>query len=258
MKKQDYLKSKLTNLTVKKSGKAKITSSKAGEIDLKVLFPGYMKNLYEWLYANPKNIAFFDNSFMANLTSFWYANKLNKACTDEIASGDNVLQAGATYGNQILKTVYKIGNNGCFDLIDITPIQVIRWTGKLKKFKYAHVYHKDAEKIDLIKKYDAAILFMLLHEVPDKKKSRIINEILEKITSEGKVIFIDYHKPSNLNLIGWFVKIYNRIMEPFAESLWQKEISDFADKELSKNFIWYKQTYFFGLYQKVVAIKKNN
>jgi hypothetical protein len=40
-------------------------------------------------------------------------------------------------------------------------------------------------------------------------------------------------------------------LEPYAKGLWRKEIAAFAGND--SRFTWRKETYFGGLYQKVVA-----
>jgi hypothetical protein len=42
------------------------------------------------------------------------------------------------------------------------------------------------------------------------------------------------------------------MLEPFAKSLWRQDIRDFASEP--EKFHWRKESFFGGLYQKVVAI----
>ena len=44
------------------------------------------------------------------------------------------------------------------------------------------------------------------------------------------------------------------LLEPFAKSLWHADIADFASTR--DDFAWSKQTYFGGLYQKTVALRR--
>ena len=45
-----------------------------------------------------------------------------------------------------------------------------------------------------------------------------------------------------------------RWLEPYASGLVKREIADFASER--NGFTWWKKTYFGGLYQKVVAVRK--
>ena len=38
--------------------------------------------------------------------------------------------------------------------------------------------------------------FLLLHEVPDDTKYKVINRIMMSVPVGGKAIFIEYHKPA--------------------------------------------------------------
>jgi len=44
------------------------------------------------------------------------------------------------------------------------------------------------------------------------------------------------------------------ILEPFAKSLWKNGIENFASSAV--DFVWSKQTYFGGLYQKPIARRR--
>jgi len=48
--------------------------------------------------------------------------------------------------------------------------------------------------------------------------------------------------------------MFNRLYEPFAESLWYNEIEDFAPK--TDKLIWAKKTFFGNMYQCVVAQRR--
>ena len=44
------------------------------------------------------------------------------------------------------------------------------------------------------------------------------------------------------------------LLEPFAKSLWENDIERFASSAV--DFVWSKQTYFGGLYQKAIARRR--
>jgi hypothetical protein len=46
------------------------------------------------------------------------------------------------------------------------------------------------------------------------------------------------------------------MLEPYATALSEKEIISYAPRALANRFVWRKETYFGGLYQKVVATRK--
>ena len=71
----------------------------------------------------------------------------------------------------------------------------------------------------------------------------------------GKLIFVDYHRPSYFNPFRYFIYPILHFLEPFALDMWKQEIISCLPKELHPIDIK-KETYFGGLYQKVVIIPK--
>ena len=102
--------------------------------------------------------------------------------------------------------------------------------------------------------YDDVISFFLLHEMPEDYKHAVVNSLLDSLAPGGKVIFIDYHKPHWAHPLKWVTALVFALLEPFAKSLWHHEITGFA-KDPGR-FHWRQETYFGGLFQKVVAQRK--
>ena len=103
--------------------------------------------------------------------------------------------------------------------------------------------------------YDTIICYMLLHELPPITRQKVITNILKALPVGGKAIFIDYHLPSSLNPLKYFIRAFNRPYQPFAEALWKTPIREMITNK--ENYTWSRQTYFGGIYQKVVATKKS-
>ena len=57
-----------------------------------------------------------------------------------------------------------------------------------------------------------------------------------------------------MELLRFLIKPFNRLYQPFAESMWEKSIDSYANDR--DHFIWRKKTYFGKMYQKVVAIRQ--
>jgi len=70
----------------------------------------------------------------------------------------------------------------------------------------------------------------------------------------GKVVFVDYHRPHWAHPLKPVMSLVFDTLEPFAKDLWDNEVSHYGGE--SDEFVWRKETYFGGLYQKVVAEKK--
>ncbi|UGA39455.1 hypothetical protein JOS77_08150 [Chromobacterium haemolyticum] len=96
--------------------------------------------------------------------------------------------------------------------------------------------------------------FFLLHEVPDHLKRAIVDNMLSQVPPGGRAVFVDYHRPKPWQPIGWLLKWVNRVLEPFAEALWNHEIRDYAQE--ADGFDWSKRTLFGGVYQVTTAKRK--
>lgn len=102
--------------------------------------------------------------------------------------------------------------------------------------------------------YDVVCSFFLLHEMPDPYKRRVVDALLKAVRPEGKVVFVDYHKPHWAHPLYGVMSLVFDLLEPFAKGLWENEIESFASS--AEDFDWSKQTSFGGLYQKTIAQRR--
>lgn len=219
--------------------------------------PDYLVDVYSWAYVKPKNIDMLDNLFVYHAILFGQGWKLMNAYLTEIKPTDRVLQVAHVYGNIIRKLADKVAVNGSLDIIDVVPHQLKRAAIKLKGVEGEEnigMWLQDASE-PYHKEYDTIGIYFLLHEVPDPLKKRIIENALRVIDeTDGKIVFIDYHNPSFFNPVRQILRFINWTLEPFANSIWEREIKDFTTK--TNQYNWEKTTYFGGVYQKVVVTKK--
>lgn len=213
--------------------------------------PSYIKNIYSWLYLKPYIYNFFDNSILLNILTLGYHSLLSEEIKKEISPHSNILQIGATLGSQIEKTYQSLGILGTYTIIDILPKILEKCQEKNLE---QHIKYINADASKAIKgEYDTIIYHFLLHELPPTTRTKVLQNTLKTLKPGGKAIFIDYHLPSSYNPLKYFIRAINRLYQPFAETLWKNSIKDLTpDAHLYK---WSKQTYFGGVYQKVVATK---
>ncbi len=219
--------------------------------------PEYLVDVYSWAYVKPKNIDLLDNRLVYHTILFGQGWKLMRAYLEEIKPTDRVLQVAHVYGNIIRKLAEKVAVNGSLDIIDVVPHQLKRAAIKLKGVdgeENIDMWLQDAGEY-YSKQYDTIGIYFLLHEVPDPLKKRIIENALRVIDeTDGQIVFIDYHNPSYFNPVRQILRFINFTLEPFANSMWEREIKDFTTK--TNQYEWKKTTYFGGVYQKVVVKKK--
>ncbi len=216
-------------------------------------YPAYLTDIYGWLYFNPGLYNFLDNSFLLNFLTLGYHYILSEEVRKEISPHAHILQIGATLGGQIEKTYAGLGMLGTYTLVDIIP-EILKNCREKHLEQKINFVHTNATK-PLKGEYDTVICYMLLHELPPFTRTRIIDNILKILKPGGKAIFIDYHKPSSYHPLKYIIRAINRLYQPFAESLWKEAIRGMATHP--ETCRWSQQTYFGGVYQKVVATKNN-
>lgn len=216
--------------------------------------PLYLKEVYGDFYNKPKLCSWFDKDWVQYLLTLGNNQKLTNALLKEIYPGAKVLQLGCTFGCQMEETASKVGIYGIYDILDISQIQLKRCKEKFDRLFSQIRYVQQNANMPLKKNYDIVVLYMLLHEVPHRQKAKILQAALDSLKEGGKVVVIDYHKPKIWHPLRFFVKSFNRLYQPFAEILWDRDIDTFI-KDKSK-FVWKKTLYFGGMYQKVVVQKK--
>lgn len=214
--------------------------------------PDYMTEVYDWAYVDPAWVRQLDRNIVVRTLLFGNDQRLMQAYLQEIEPGMRIWQIAHVYGDLVRRAAQTTGASGAFHLTDITPIQVEHGKRKLADLPWARVIRHDAATFaGEADDYDLICSFFLLHEVPDEKKRQILNHLLAKLPRHGKLILVDYHRPAWWQPIRWILKIVNAWLEPFADALWQHELSHYASHP--EQFIWRKRTIFGGVYQIVVV-----
>lgn len=214
------------------------------------LVPDYLCDVYRWAYIDPRNVRLLDRNIVVSAILWGNNRRLQRLTFGEFEPGQRVLQAAHVYGDVVPNLARRIGPSGHLEAIDITPIQVACMRRKLAGLKWVRVRRSDARDPGGAP-YDGVCSYFLLHEVPDDWKRAIVDGLLASLKPGGKAVFLDYHRPVGWHpLKGLMSAIFDRL-EPFAKGLWDREIREFAGNAAA--FSWRKETYFGGLYQKVVA-----
>ena len=219
--------------------------------------PKYWKKFYGWLYGDKFWTKIFGNNYLLYLLTLGNSKRLAQSVLKEIKRNDKVLQMGITFGPLISEAALKIGQYGHYDILDVSSTQISVIKNECKHlYPWVNFMRKDVS--GSLKKagfgYDVVICYMLLHEVPPQTKVKIIENAIKQIKENGKVVFVDYHNPIAWHPLRYFVRMFNRLFQPFAEKLWDLDISHYC-KNPAK-YRW-KKTLFFGkMYQKVVVTKR--
>jgi len=214
--------------------------------------PAYLDSFYGAFYRKGKLRALLDDNRVQSFLSFGFRSRLIDDLLEEVGTNSSVLQIGCTFGDQIKKTAEKIGKYGSYTVMDVLEDQLAFCKEQNKNQNINFVLYDARKPFD--EKFDAVVCFMLLHELPLTSRRKIVNNALEGVKKDGKVIFIDYDKPSKLNLLYFVLKPLNRLFFPLTESLQETSIQALAQK--SAHFTWYKKNYAGKMFQKVVAVRR--
>ncbi len=212
--------------------------------------PAYLEDHCWWAYLRPASLVVFDHDLVVSAILWGQYARLKRAAFAEIRPGQRVLQAACVYGDLSPGLAGLVGGDGRLDVVDIVPLQVANCRRKLRGFPHAIARLADAAAPG-DGPYDAVLCFFLLHELPDERKRAVVDALLGCVAPGGKVIFVDYHRPHPLHPLKPVQNLVFALLEPFAKRMWQSEITEFASD--TGKFEWLKQTYFGGLFQKVVA-----
>lgn len=216
--------------------------------------PSYMTDVYDWAYVDPAWVRWLDHNLVVKTLLFGNDRRLMRRYLSRIRPGMRVWQIAHVYGDLVQLAARAVGKEGSFHLTDITPIQIAHGKHKLDALPWAHVIRQDAalHQGEDAHAYDLICSFFLLHEVPDDWKRRIVDNMLAQMPEHGEVLFVDYHRPARWQPIRYILKWVNRLLEPFAEALWDHEISHFASH--AERYTWQKETIFGGVYQ-IVSVR---
>jgi len=218
--------------------------------DVHKAVPRYLSDTYEWAYINPRSVRLLDRESVVATILWGQHRKLEQMVLDEVEPGSRVLQAACVYGDFSPVLARHIGEEGSLDIVDVAFAQVDRCAKKMREFSFVSVSRKDVLELGN-DDYDAVCCYFLLHEMPDDYKHGFVDIALNSIGPDGKVIFIDYHKPHWANPLRPVMSLVFDTLEPFAKSLLRRNIRDLASAP--EKFHWREDVFFGGLYQKVVV-----
>jgi len=222
-----------------------------------VVVPDYLEKTYWWAYTHPNAVRVFERQWLVNLILWGNFSRLRDLALNdmgEVISGQ-VLQVACVYGNLTEYIVRRLGPQAHLSVIDVAPVQIKNLHQKLGDKRQVSILQQDASNLGFVDaSQDSTLVFFLLHEMPVDVRRQTITEALRVTKPGGKVIFVDYHKPLASNPFRYIMVPILTTLEPFAMDLWNHEITEWLPPPDTYSDIE-KQTYFGGLYQKVVITR---
>jgi ubiquinone/menaquinone biosynthesis C-methylase UbiE len=227
------------------------------EYDQGVSIPAYLEKTYWWAYVRPYAISFFDHEWIVNLILLGNMAKLRDKALDALGSfiHGRTLQIASVYGDFSVRLVERIAEGGSLDIVDVVPAQLANLRRKLPVHSPVRLLQRDSASLKFSDAtYDQAVLFFLLHEMPANFRERTLSEALRVLKPGGKLVIVDFHKPTSWNPFRYLYPPMFRLLEPFALDIWDQSIAEWLPKDFVPTEIT-KETMFGGLYQKVVIHK---
>lgn len=219
--------------------------------------PRYLTQAYWWAYVHPKAVQLFERDWLVNTILFGNYGRLREAALAELGATvhGRTLQVACVYGNLTLNLQQRLAPDARLDVVDVLPIQLKNLSEKLPADERVALLHGDSSKLACADaNYDQVLLFFLLHEQPDAVRSATLAEAMRVVKPGGRVVIVDYHRPAEWHPARPLMRLVFRKLEPFAMALWNHEVLDFLPPGVRPTALT-KQTYFGGLYQKLVLTR---
>lgn len=219
--------------------------------------PRYLQQVYWWAYVHPKAVHLFEREWLVNLILFGNYDRLVHAALDELGEtvAGRTLQVACVYGNLTPKLRHRIAADGSLDVVDILPIQLKNLAAKMPPDERVALLQGDSSSLACPDaSYDQVLLFFLLHEQPAHVRRATLAEAMRVVRPGGRVVIVDYHRPVPLHPLRLLMTGVFRKLEPYAMDLWDNEVECFIPPR-SRPASIRKDTYFGGLYQKLVLVR---
>jgi ubiquinone/menaquinone biosynthesis C-methylase UbiE len=234
-----------------------VSPKESASLSVTVPIPEYLEKTYWWAYVHPNAVRVFERQWLVNLILWGNFARLRDAALQELGEAVNgkILQVACVYGNFTEHVVKRLGPQAQLDVIDVAPVQIQNLHAKLKDARQVTVQRQDSTDLQFEDaSRDAVVVFFLLHEQPVEARHKTIAEALRVTKPGGKLIFVDYHRPVALSPFRYIMVPILTTLEPFAMDMWRGEIASWLPSGTPVAKIE-KQTYFGGLYQKVVITR---
>jgi ubiquinone/menaquinone biosynthesis C-methylase UbiE len=216
--------------------------------------PGYLQETYWWAYVHPNAVRLFERQWLVNAILWGNFAKLRDAALDALGEKlpGRTLQLACVYGNFTSRLAQRVERGeGALHVVDVLPIQLANLRNKLPADAPVTLVNRDAADLGFADaSYERVVLFFLLHEMPEDVRRGTLAEAMRVVKPGGQVVIIDYHRPAAWHPLHRVMRWVLRTFEPFAMDLWVHEIERWLPEGDRARIR--KETYFAGLYQKVV------
>jgi len=217
-----------------------------------IAIPRYLQDVYWWAYVHPGAVRLFERQWLVNLILWGNFARLRDTALNELGASitGRTLQIACVYGDLTARLCERIPGGGTLDVVDVLPVQLGNLRSKLPASAPVALLQRDSVALGFEDgSYDQALLFFLLHEQPVAVRRHTLAEAVRVVRPGGKVVVVDYHRPAAWHPLSQIFRPVLHRLEPYALDLWRHEIGEWLPSDAGRLS---KQTYFGGLYQKLV------
>jgi ubiquinone/menaquinone biosynthesis C-methylase UbiE len=219
--------------------------------------PRYLEQVYWWAYVHPRAVRLFERAWLVNTILFGNYRRLRDAALAELGMSikGRTLQIACVYGNLTSRLRDRMASDALLDVVDILPVQLNNLRKKLVPDTRVALLHGDASSLVCADaQYDQVLLFFLLHEMPQAARSATLGEAMRVLKPGGKLVIVDYHRPTRWHPLRPLMRLVFCKLEPYAMDLWRHEVQHFMPQGTPPLSL-IKRTYFGRLYQ-VLVVKR--
>jgi ubiquinone/menaquinone biosynthesis C-methylase UbiE len=219
--------------------------------------PRYLETVYWWAYVHPRAVHLFEREWLVNLILFGNYGRLRDRALSELGTPvhGRTLQVACVYGDLTQRLRAALASDACLQVVDILPIQLKNLLAKLPADERVTILQGDSSSLATADaSFDQVLLFFLLHEQPEPVRRATLAEAMRVVRPGGKIVIVDYHRPARLHPMRPLMRAVFRRLEPYAIDLWRHELEHFLPESLQPTSM-NKETFFGGLYQKLVLIR---
>ena len=199
----------------------------AGVTDEGIAVPAYLAEVYWWAYMHPRGVKLFERQWLVNLILWGNFGRLRDAALHAMGGGScgRMLQVACVYGDLTPRLAQCLAPGATLDVVDVLPIQLANLARKLPPGAAVDLHHADAANLPATNStYDRVLVFFLLHEQPEAVRRATLAEATRVLKPGGKLVVVDYHRPSRAQPLRALMQPLLARLEPFALDLWRSEI----------------------------------
>jgi ubiquinone/menaquinone biosynthesis C-methylase UbiE len=216
--------------------------------------PSYLTDHYWWAYVHPRAVWVFERQWLIGAILWGNYKRLRDAALNALGLvlPGRTLQVASAYGDFTATLAERAAaGEGEVHVIDVLPIQLENLKSKLGPDAPVRTATMDAAALEFPNSsFDRAVLFFLLHEMPDNWRRRTLAETLRVVRPGGRIVIVEYARPSRWNPLRYLFPPVLAALEPFALDLWRHDMREFFPKS-EKIDGFTRRRFFGGLYQVV-------